>query len=150
MIYAQLKNADRYKAISPRIAAALDFLKNTDFSTLDDGRHELDGDKLYVNVMTYESKAENPTPEHHERYADIQCIISGQETIAVLPMDAVGALVKDMSDSDCWLYEGKGQPVTLSEGEFMILFPEDAHAPGISPSGMPEPVRKAVAKVCLD
>lgn len=150
MIYAPIQYADRYKGLSPRLDAALDFLKNTDFSALPDGRHDLDGDKLYINVMTYESKVENPTPEHHKRYADIQFILEGRETISVLPMEEVGALVKSMDESDCYLYEGKGQGVTLSAGQFMIVFPEDAHAPGVSPSGQPEKVRKAVAKVCLD
>lgn len=148
MIYAPLKHVDRYKALSPRIAAALEFLQTADFSALADGRVDLDGENLFVNIMTYDTKPSNHTPEHHEHYADIQCVLSGREIISVLPMDEVGAPLS--SEGDCYLFEGEGQPVEVKAGEFMILFPEDAHAPGVSPSGQPERVRKAVAKVCLD
>ena len=150
MIYAPLKYAYRYKGLSPRMDAALDFLMHTDFSALADGRHELKGDKLYVNVMTYETQEENRTPEHHKHYADIQCVLEGREVISVLPMEKAGALVKSMEEADCYLYEGVGQAVTLQAGEFMVVFPEDVHAPGVSPTGKPEKVRKAVVKVCLD
>ncbi len=39
--------------------------------------------------------------------------------------------------------------VTLKPGNFVVLFPQDAHAPGIAPDGKPAPCRKIVVKVLL-
>lgn len=147
MIYAPIRYADRYKGLSPRLDAALDFLKNTDFSTLPDGRHELEGDKLFVNVMTYDSRLENRTPEHHKHYVDIQLLLEGREVISVLDISEVGAQISADEENDGYLFEGVGQGIEVKAGEFMLVFPEDVHAPGVSPTGKPERVRKAVAKV---
>ena len=72
MIYDTLEHRDQYRGLSPRLAKALDFLAETDFFALPDGRCDIDGDEVFANVMTYETKTANETPESHRRYMDIQ------------------------------------------------------------------------------
>ena len=60
MIYDTLSNVNTYAALSPRLRKALEYLASTDFSQVADGRYELEGDALFVNVM---SVTTNPAPQ---------------------------------------------------------------------------------------
>lgn len=46
MIYDTLTNSHLYYGISARLQKALDFLVNSDFSTIPDGRYEIDGNDV--------------------------------------------------------------------------------------------------------
>lgn len=83
MIYDTLHHRKQYQNLHPGVAAALDFLADTDWAELDDGRYEVDGEKVFVNVMRYETKMDNPTPERHEKYIDIFYLLGREEEVAV-------------------------------------------------------------------
>ena len=51
MILDSIKNAELYYSLSPRIKEAFDWLAKTDIKSLSVGRHDIDGDNLFVNVM---------------------------------------------------------------------------------------------------
>ncbi len=44
---------------------------------------------------------------------------------------------------------GDGDYVTLSDGDFMLVWPEDAHRPGMA-AGEPSPVKKVVVKIAVE
>lgn len=146
MIYDKLENIETYAGISPRVMQGLKALRDTDFSKLEDGRYELDGKSLYMNVSTYETKEANENAEAHRQYIDIQYLISGEELIGVAPLDEMGDPVEEKTGKDAWMYVGKTDNLLLSGSRFMVLYPQDAHAPGIA-VGKPSKVRKAVVKV---
>ena len=50
MIYDTLTNSHLYYGISARLQKALDFLVNSDFSTIPDGRYEIDGNDVFANI----------------------------------------------------------------------------------------------------
>ena len=56
MIMDRIENASVYRVLGPAIAAALDYLRQTDFSQVPDGRHELDGDRLFSIVQHYSNQ----------------------------------------------------------------------------------------------
>ena len=148
MIYDTLAHASQYKGMHPGLDKALDFLCSADFSALPDGRQEIDGDRVFANIMSYTTKAENPTPENHVKYADIFYLLEGEEEVAVAPLEEMGELVQANPDGDIWLHEGTGVHLPLGSGRFLALFPGDAHAPSIGPNG-PAPARKCVVKVLV-
>ena len=148
MIYETLNHWKQYEHVHPGIAAGLKFLAETDLTTLADGHYELDGDRVFVNVMSYETKAENPTPERHEKYVDIFYLLEGEEEVAVCPIEELGETVLANPDGDIWLQKGEGVHLPLGSGRFIALFPGDGHAPSIGPHG-PAPARKCVVKVRL-
>lgn len=151
MIYDLLKNRTIYQNAHKGLDLGLAFLADTDFSKLEDGRYDIDGDRVFANVMHYETKVENPTPEVHQAYIDIQYVIEGEELIGVAPLCEMEELAVDCPEGgDIWLYRGKTQPLTLGRGRFLAVWPEDAHAPGIAPDGKPAPARKCVVKVLVD
>ena len=139
MIYDTLNHWKQYEHVHPGIAAGLKFLAETDLATLADGRYELDGDRVFANVMSYETKAENPTPERHEKYADIFCLLEGEEEVAVCPVEELGGVIMANPEGDIWLHRGEGVRLPLGGGRFLALFPGDGHAPALGPHGPPPP-----------
>lgn len=146
MIYDTLAHAAQYKGLLPNLDKALDFLCNTDLSTLPDGKQVIDGDEVFVNVLSYTTKAENHTPENHKKYADVFYLLEGEEEVGVAPLEEMGELVKENPEKDVWHHQGETVRLPLGSGRFMVLFPGDAHAPSIGPNG-PAPARKCVVKV---
>ena len=146
MVSDRLANAHLYRALGPGIAQGLQFLAGTDLANLASGRHELDGTRLYALVSDYTPKppAEGRW-EAHRRYLDLQYVVSGVERMGVAPIDRLAAGDYDADRDMLWL-EGLGDFLTFDAGQFMILWPGDAHMPGID-AGVPGPVRKVVVKI---
>jgi YhcH/YjgK/YiaL family protein len=53
------------------------------------------------------------------------------------------------ADRDFVPLAGDGDFLTLTAGDFMLLFPEDGHMPGIA-VGASSPVKKAVFKIGVE
>ena len=141
---------EKYLLTNERFAVAFDFVKKIFADGVEDGRHVIDGDALYVNVMTYESKeAERSCFEAHKNYIDIQVIIEGEEIIGFESNDKLTVTKEYDDEGDYMLYSlnDKYDSIRVGSGEFAIIFPEEPHAPGIAADGKPARVRKAVVKV---
>lgn len=150
MIYDTLPNIARYAALDGRLRRALEYLADTDFSQLADGRYELEGDALFVNVMTAVTA---PRPaggvrlEAHDKYADVQYVCAGEEVTGVAPRAALGTA--EPGEGDICFLTGSCTWLPMGHGEFLVVFPEDAHAPCVA-ADQPAQVRRVVAKVRLD
>ncbi|MDR0655033.1 MAG: YhcH/YjgK/YiaL family protein [Treponema sp.] len=147
MIFDKLSNASIYYGISDRIKRALQWLHSTDLNALPAGRLEIDGDKIYANISTAETKSLDQSHlETHEKYIDIQYVHKGEEYIGILPSEFLGADIKRDSEHDVCFFEGKPDLITVREGYFMLVFPHDAHVPRIT---IKDPVKtsKIVVKV---
>jgi uncharacterized protein, YhcH/YjgK/YiaL family len=148
MIHDSLKNSSAIENLHPGFKQAFDYLKNTDFSTLEDGRIELDGDRLYLNIASIKGKEKQDAPiETHNNYIDIQLPLLGIEKIGW----KAGGDLQEVSESynaekDITFFVDRPTDYTkIYPGEFVIYFPEDGHAPGIG-EGL---IRKIVVKVAL-
>ena len=51
MILDSLKNKAQYAALHPRFQTVFDFIDNTDVAALPCGRHDIDGDNIFVVVQ---------------------------------------------------------------------------------------------------
>jgi len=148
MIFATLSHTARYERLGPRFARAFEFLHDTALAELAAGRHDIDGDKVFAIVSDYQTKTvEESRWEAHRRHVDVQCVASGSELIGVAPLESL-ALDPYDEDNDILFASGDGQFVALVPGQFVVLFPEDAHMPGVSVA-QPAPVRKVVVKVSV-
>ncbi len=150
MILDCLENAARYGALGSDFARAFEFLKTLD-PTLPDGRHEIEGEAVYANVMTYESKVSvDATHEVHRTYADVQFLINGQERMLFTPPERLGAGNGYHEAKDYELCDAPVQPSTLlvRAGQFAIFFPGEGHKPNLA-IDTPAPVKKVVVKVRL-
>lgn len=153
MIYTDLDSAINQVAPSAGIEKALDFLKSKRHQELPDGRIDIDGDKVYALVQSYESKMERdkPTFEAHRKYIDIQYVASGIEILGWAPLDTVTITVPYDQEKDALLGVvpvDEWTPVRFTAGQVIILYPTDAHAPSLAVD-QPEIVKKIVMKIAL-
>ena len=81
MIFDKIEHADRYFGISENLDKAFRFMMNTDLSALEDGKHVIDGENVFVNVMQAVTKADKNEYEFHEQYYDIQIDLTGAEDV---------------------------------------------------------------------
>ncbi len=146
MIHDSLKNKQSIENLHPLFAKAFEFIQNSDFSQMEDGKHEIEGDKLYaaISTLTGKNKAE-AVLETHNRYIDIQLPLSGVETIGWKAGDRLKEISKPYAeDKDITFFNDQPSSYTvIHQGEFAIYFPEDGHAPGIGEGT----IRKVVIKV---
>lgn len=138
---------EQVKANPDEWAAAIKFLKENDLNSLALGRHDIT-EKTYVNVQEYTSKTENGY-EAHRLYIDVQIIIAGEENIFVAPLDKAFDVTKEYdAQSDCVLFASAndGKAVLANPDNWVVLFPNEAHMPGMA-IAEPAPIRKAVVKI---
>lgn len=148
MIVDRLEHADRYTAVHPGLAAGFTFLRRKDLRQLTNGRHEVDGERLFALVARDQGRGrEKSLLESHHRYFDIQYVVEGMDSIGWMstadcnrvssPYDAERDVGFFFDRPETWL--------AIPAGSFAIFFPEDAHAP-LATTG---PIHKVVMKVQL-
>ena len=151
MIIANIKDAHRYYAVNPHFAAVFDFLKTlTEKSTVGTV-----GDNYKVNFSGKFIETSDKMPdgseksfEAHKDYIDIHYCISGSEGIGYADVQTLTPTTEYDKENDYFLLSGKYQKVILREGDFCVVFPEDAHIPMMAGEGDGK-LLKAVAKVKL-
>ena len=150
MILDHLSRADRYRAVSPGISAAFDFLRSLEVTTLADGRTPIHGDRLYAMLNRYRTKSHAEAVwESHRKYIDVQYLVSGEEWMGYVPLDRAPVVKTPYDDArDVIFYEPATDGVLMTAGQFAVFFPEDIHAPGLM-AGPATDVVKIVMKVAV-
>ncbi len=150
MIVSEMIHIERQISLTSHMKKALTFLHQQDLRGLADGKVEIDGDRVLAIVQRYETIAIRvPKFEYHRKYIDIQFIVYGEEIIGWTPAERMTIVEPYNADKDICFGEdraGKWTPVHLQAGQLAVLWPEDGHAPKISP-GVPASVMKIVMKV---
>ena len=153
MITSTVSQLHWYKVISPNFANAINYVLQTDFTTLTKGKYEIDGDKAFVIVNEYPTRPLSECePESHQKYADIQIMIAGAERFGYTPLVDQQASTPYRPENDVAFYSIPAEElnyITLRPGQFIIFFPSDIHQPEVF-TQQPELVRKVVLKVALE
>ena len=148
MILDHLSHAAAYHPLNPRLAKGFEFLRGTDFTKdFPKERRAIDGEDVYamfVDMRT--SPLTDQKWEAHRKYADVHYIVSGEERIAVQPIESLKEVEAYNDEKDYLLLRGPGGHVDLRQGMFALLAPHDAHIPGLAISTS-VPIRKVVLKV---
>lgn len=148
MILAKLTDGHRYEAMHPLFRQAFDYILSHDLSAVPAGRIELDGDRLFINVCETELVAPGSQKlEAHRRYIDIHVPLAQDETIGWKHLSDLGPSEAPFDEAgDCALYADTDVThILVHPGEFLAVFPEDAHAPLIGRGRQ----RKLIVKVLL-
>jgi YhcH/YjgK/YiaL family protein len=149
MILDHLSNAGQYAHLHPRLAKAFEFLARPDLATMEAGKYPLDGDLIYAMVQDYESRPmEKIIWEAHRKYHDVQFVVTGEERMGWANIHRMTETTPFSAEKDVAFFAGKGNYFALPQGFFIILAPQDVHAPGLALE-QPAPVRKVVVKVAL-
>ncbi len=125
------------------------------------GKHKLEQGVKAV-VSAYETSLVNPKGyEAHRKYADIQLCVEGTELIRCKPLPQVTETIPYDESKDAARYADcpgadssaagfPGADLVIGNGYFLVVFPDDAHEPGLAPGGKCAPVKKVVMKVPVE
>ena len=153
MIYDTLENAAFYPC-GEAFAKAIEFVKSVNENT-PLGKHEIDGDTVYANVMEYETSDTEPAKyEIHRKYVDLQAVVIGSEALFFRSADGLAVETPYDAEGDYGFVavgeKGSEMALQLYPGNFALLFPQDAHmGRGISCKGVSQ-LKKVVVKIALD
>lgn len=141
------------KALAGALVKGLEYLKNTDFSKLPEGRYEIDRKNLLAIVQDYQTtpKAESEAESHRE-YIDIQFLANGSEVIGWGLTGAGSEVLHDLgAKQDTIIYKTIRNEIdlVLHPGMYAIFFPTDIHRPCCN-FGAGGRVKKVVLKVAVE
>lgn len=150
MIYSNLNHITDYSFLSAKIAKCFDYAKTHDLANMTPGRHDIDGDDLYVNIAAYTTSSEDVRIwEAHKRYLDLHLMLAGEECIALNHIQNM-ELGEFQEARDFLPMQGPAQCLlTLRPGDFLICYPGDGHKTGICVA-QPSTIRKAIFKIRID
>ncbi|HIE2307522.1 TPA: N-acetylneuraminate anomerase [Yersinia enterocolitica] len=149
MISGSLTQTAFFSGLPERLQWVLAYLAKTPLAQLSCGRHEIDGELIFMNVMEFDTQlAENKKAEMHQIYADVQLLISGIEGIEYSVLTPTEHLEPYHADDDYQLIAeipDKSQ-LRMLPGMFAVFLPGEPHKPGCQIAGSGT-IKKAVVKV---
>lgn len=130
-----------------KIQYCLDYVKQNDLKQVKPGSYEIDGSRIFMNVVEYDTRDITECYwEAHRKYIDIHVIISGSEQININHIDNLQSTEYVEKDDYLKLSGDASVQVILKENDYLICYPEDAHMTAIQPNE-PSHVVKAIFKV---
>ncbi len=149
MILDSLENLEMYATLNPNFPKAIEFIKNTNLAALPTGRNEVCGDLVFANVVEVKPKTKEAAQiEIHRKYIDLQIPLSGDEVMGYTPINEL-PYAEFIEADDASLYPANLDArdyFNVKQGEFVMFFPQDGHAPAITP----EPLRKVIVKIAIE
>lgn len=145
MVIDTLDNLGKYAGLNPLFADVVNFLKQNDLNTMEEGKHPIKGGDLFVNIQTAKGRTkEAAVLETHREMIDIQIPLDTDETFGYTPLcdlpDFDYNAEKDITKYGTTMAQTY---VTCRPGQMAIFFPQDGHAPCISEKD----IKKAIFKV---
>lgn len=154
MFHGNIHQRNKEESSLPAIIQkAIEYLRKTDFSKMEDQKHLLDGEKMFLVLSSYETKpADQRKAECHRIYIDVQYLISGREKIGFGSEGRNNQILEEYSpqiDAAFYKIVDDEKWLELHNGDYAVFFPKDIHRPGCS-SGESCSVRKAVVKIAVE
>ena len=153
MIITPLEHLARQLALNPKFERALDFLQREGWRGQPDGRIEIDGERVYALLQSYETKRVTDAVDYegHYQYTDIQQVIEGQEIIFWTAAAWLTPTIPYEHARDIWFSRASTKDATrlvLTRACLAVFFPEDAHATRLA-LDQPTSVKKVIIKVAV-
>ena len=153
MIVGSLQEVVQQCNPSPHVQKAFDFLRGIQGKLIPDGNVEIDGTNVYAIVQSYTS---NPVSgalkfEAHRKYIDIQYVVSGRELMGWAHLEKLMTTIPYNETKDALYGVVPPEKVTFvhyGAGQAVVLYPTDAHSPGLA-DGDAEAVKKIIVKIAV-
>ena len=146
---------DEQKGYSTALIKALAFLRTQAFRNMPEGRHQIDGDKIFALLSRYTTRPQAEcAPEAHRKFVDVQYVADGEEFLGWCPMSPDLVEMEPYDEArDIIFYRAliPESSILLKAGSYAVLYPEDVHRPGVSMlDEYPADVTKVVVKIDLE
>lgn len=148
MFNSPIALAEKYNYLDEKFKRAYKWLAETDLGHTPAGSYPIGGDDAVASVQEYDTTpAGRNVFETHDKFFDIQYVISGKEYFGVCKREGL-KIKEEMPARDMKTYEEPelSGTVLLLPGDLIVVAPEEAHKPRCA-VGAPEFVRKVVVKV---
>ena len=147
MILGKNREAVAYRGLHPRLDRALECLTDEFLTSVGTETMKLEGEALYVTRFDYDTAPfEETFFESHKRYLDIHVMVKGSERVDIAHPEGL-TLYENKGDFYGYLGDAE-QSVILRPGDFLVVFPGDAHRLKIAVD-QPEAVSKVVFKILV-
>ena len=147
MIIDTIQNAHKYFSVHPLLEQAFGYINQTDLANAADGKFDVsEGLKaIFSNAPGKAKEVSLQKFECHNKNIDIQLCIKGTETIGWKPREKCSLPNGEYNDEKDVLFfnDTPDMYFQLTNGQFVIFFPEDVHAPMIGDAD----IKKLVMKV---
>lgn len=156
MIYDGLAAIGRYRGMSRGLDVLIDWLGEHDVSELPLGKTQIDGDRVFANVMETKTKRfEDARFEFHHRYADVQVDLEGVECFKTTPGKTVVCVEYDEAADKGHCHEAPDNDDlldgTLAKGHFVMYVPGEPHMCNlVAPGQEVGPLKKICFKILSD
>lgn len=153
MIKDNLQHIAYYNYLTPELQKSLKYLKDTDFSQIENGRYEIEEGKIWAIVQEYTTKPESEGKfEAHRKCIDVQFIVKGEEKVGTGDLEDFSESTSYDEEKDILFLTPKEDAkidfINLKEGEYAIFTTQNVHMPSLSITE-PTYVKKVVIKVCI-
>ena len=146
MIFGNINSIEEFPFLEEEIKECFEYAKTHDLASFEKGSHEIDGDRLFVNIVEYTTtNAEDRFWEAHKNYLDVHVMIHGNEQIDLNFIQNMD--LKEFVEKDDFLPGKKNSSVVLTDGDFLICYPSDGHRTAVQAGNEPEKIKKAIFKV---
>ena len=121
----------------------------------EEGKYEVDGDNIFIKVLSYDTKADlaECRNEAHNAYIDIQVTLAGVEGIGVFERSALTPCDDYNEQKDVIHYTVTGAAMIadlcVAPGYFALLYPHEAHRPKETIDPKRTHIKKFVIKIKL-
>lgn len=147
MLIDKIENCRLYSGLSRNIFSALEYIVKTDFTNMETGKYEIDGENMFALVSDYTTKnSADCHLEAHRKYIDVQYMVKGNEMVGYALLAHQTPVTDYDEEKDVSFFKDDAVSfLNFNEGLFAIFFPGDLHMPGTGTKSTP--VRKVVVKV---
>lgn len=153
-VYGKLGDILEQNIFNGKIKQGLEYLTGLNKNFLSDKpqgyveKVEISGRDIYASHQVYKTKSVDEARfEAHREYIDLQYVWQGQEVISITDRDNLAILTPYDKQKDIQFFKYfPAASLLMKPGMLAILYPHDAHAPGINFKRQ-QLVRKTVVKV---
>lgn len=138
--------------IRSRLDRAISFLRAISISETDIGKKITVDENFFYTIQQYQTKPEDYAKlESHRKFADIQIIIKGEELMDIADISRLTAKsdYNPQDDVMFWNIPDHMARITLRAGDYIILYPENAHRGAVQVGAKSRKILKIVGKVKL-
>ena len=131
MILDCISNSDFYNELHPFFKKGFDFIKTFNPNNYIEGKNEISGDDIFAIVAHLKNFEVNNKLEVHNKYIDIQYVVKGCDKIGWKNRQECKLPENEFDkEKDYQFYLDKSTSVfDVKKEEFVIFYPNDAHAP---------------------
>lgn len=147
MIFGNIRQEAAYGFLPEDLKEFFVYAASHELAGYEKGSHPIDGERFFVNIVEYETTLpENRFWEAHRKYLDVHLMLDGQEQIDLNFIENMEQ--KEFVEKDDFLpLEGeKNSHVILTEGDFLLCYPKDAHRTAVQVE-KPVKIKKAIFKI---